>query len=525
MSYRLFGLNFGLPRGAIAPVLLISGAIGALALPPFNLYPLIAFPLSAFAILLSSDLGFWRFARRAFLIGFGYFIAGLWWLGVAFFVEPDQFAWALPLAILGLPAVLGCFPLAGMIVARMIARSGISQSIALVIGLGGAEWLRSFLLTGFPWNSFGVTLATDARLSQTASLIGQNGLDLLAIAIFSSPGFVIAKRTSREPLTACALLVACFVFGAWRLSNAVVAHVPDVHLRIMQPDMPLDDRFSGRYAAEIMQSYLTLSTKGSYPARDGMAGITHVIWPETSFPFLIEDAPLARSQIASILPQNGALIAGAVRRERDASGQSRFFNAIMVIDQKGAVTAHSDKVHLVPFGEYLPFADWLETFGLRQFVSAPGGFSAGAERVMLNAPGLPPFGPLICYEAIFSHAILPVGSSRPAFLLNVTNDGWFGMTPGPVQHFALARLRAIEEGLPLVRAANNGISAVVDAYGRVEAQLGLGEKGVLDADLPMAIDPPLFSRCPFLGWLLVFIAISFEAMLNLTQRQLTRNTI
>ena len=516
---------YALPSRAIAPVLFVSGAIGALALPPFDLWPLIAVPLSAFAILLQSDLPLGRFAWRAFLIGFGYFVAGLWWLGVAFFVEPDQFAWALPLGVLGLPAVLACFPLAGMIAAQLISRTGISKFFALIIGLGGAEYLRSFLFTGFPWNSFGVTLASNVPLSQMASLLGQNGLDLLVIAIFSSPGFFIVSRKRREPLMAVALLVACFCFGEWRLSNAREAHVPDVRLRIMQPDMPLDDRFSGRYAAEIMQSYLTLSTKGSYPSQDGMAGITHLIWPETSFPFLIEDAPLARAQIASILPANGALITGAVRRERDASGKSRFFNAIMVLDQKGSIVVHADKVHLVPFGEYLPFADWLEKLGIRQFVSAPGGFNAGPERVMLNAPGLPPFGPLVCYEAIFSNAVLPNSPSRPGLLLNVTNDGWFGITPGPSQHFALARLRAIEEGLPLVRAANNGISAVVDAYGRVEKRLALGEKGVLDADLPAAIDQPLFTRLPYLVWILMLMAISLEALLNLTQRQLTRNAI
>lgn len=485
---------FSLPPRVVTGLAFLSGAIGALALPPFALWPMMVFPLSAFALLLLFEISFSTFALRAFLIGFGYFVAGLWWLGVAFLVEPDQFAWALPLGVLGLPAVLALFPLVGMIIARILSRAKLSPWLALIIGLGLSEWLRGFLFTGFPWNSFGIAFASHLPLMQTASLVGQHGLDLLAIAIFSSLAFLFATRRKREVIVSFVALIAMFTFGEMRLIEAGDARVPDVRLRIMQPDVPLDDKFSGENAAEIMQTYLTLSTKGSYPDASGMAGITHLIWPETSFPFLIDEAPEARAQIASILPEGGALITGAVRRERDANAKSKFFNSILVIDHHGAVLSHADKVHLVPFGEYLPLADLLEKLGIRQFVNTPGGFIAGARRVMLTAPNLPLFSPLVCYEAIFSGEVVPEGETRPTFLLNVTNDGWFGITPGPSQHFALARLRAVEEGLPLVRAANNGISAIVDPYGRILAELGLGEKGVLDSDLPKPIEPTVFTR-------------------------------
>lgn len=452
------------------------------------------FPLSAFALLLIVKHSLSAFLLRAFVIGFGYFIAGLWWLGFAFLVEPDQFAWALPLGVLGLPAVLALFLLAGMMVARGLLRVKVSPWLALIIGLGLAEWLRGFLLTGFPWNSFGMAFASTLPLMQTAALIGQSGLDCLALAIFSSPAFFVIARRKREVMLSLAMLIAMIAFGGWRLMHASDERVPNVRLRIMQPDVPLDDKFSSANAAEIMQSYLTLSTQGSYPERDGMTGITHLIWPETAFPFLIDESPEARAQIAAILPESGALITGAVRRERDTAGNSKFFNSILVIDDKGAVISHADKAHLVPFGEYLPLADLLERLGIRQFVNTPGGFTAGTRRVMLNAPTLPAFAPLVCYEAIFSGAVLPASATRPNFLLNVTNDGWFGVTPGPSQHFALARLRAVEEGLPLVRAANNGISAVVDPYGRILAEMHLGEKGVLDSDLPKPVEAPLFAR-------------------------------
>lgn len=508
----------------LALLAFVSGALGAFALPPFGIWPFMACPLSAFAFVLIGSSPMSQFILRAFLIGFGYFIAGLWWLGVAFFVEPDQFAWALPLGVLGLPAVLALFPFAGMLAARLLLRFNFPIWPALIAGLGIAEILRGFLFSGFPWNSFGIALATHLHLMQAASLVGQNGFDLLAIAVFSSPAIFLATRRKREMTISAIILFAMFVFGEMRLMSAGNERVPDIRLRIMQPDIPLDDKFSGENAAEIMLSYLTLSTRGSYPSPEGMDRVTHLIWPETAFPFLIDEAPEARAQIATILPDHGALITGAVRRERDANGKSKFFNSVMVIDNKGAVLAHADKVHLVPFGEYLPFADFLETVGIRQFVSAPGGFQAGVQRVMLNAPGLPLFGPLICYEAIFSGSVLPETSSRPEFLLNVTNDGWFGITPGPSQHFALARLRAVEEGLPLVRAANTGISAVIDPYGRIIAEMGLGEKGVLDSDLPKPIKPPVFVEFRHAGWILILILVSLAGTLKVPLRQLTKKS-
>ena len=514
LPWSIYSLS---PR-VLAILAFISGALGALALPPFGLWPFMALPLSAFAVLLIFEIPFASFIQRAFLIGFGYFIAGLWWLGVAFFVEPDQFAWALPLGVLGLPAVLALFPLAGLIIARALVRIKLPAWPALIIGLGISEWMRGFLFTGFPWNSFGIAFASNLSLMQMASLVGQNGLDVLAIMILSSPAFLFLARRKGEVGVALLLLLALFSFGQIRLINATDEFVPHVRLRILQPDVPLDDKFSGENAAEIMQSYLTLSTKGSYPARDGMIGITHLIWPETAFPFLVDESPEARAQIASILPEGAALITGAVRRERNQFGNSIFYNSILVMDDQGAVLSHADKVHLVPFGEYLPFADWLEKLGIKQFVSTPGGFSAGVRRVMLQAPNLPLFAPLVCYEAIFSGAVVPSGSIRPELLINVTNDGWFGLTPGPAQHFALARLRAVEEGLPLVRAANNGISAVVDPYGRMIASLGLGEKGTLDADLPKAIAPPIFVTHPGYGAIALALLLLVVAFTNLTQR-------
>ena len=190
------------------------------------------------------------------------------------------------------------------------------------------------------------------------------------------------------------------------------------------------------------------------------------------------------ARIAAFLGEKTTLITGAIRAQEALPGEynARFYNAIFVIGKGGTVLDFADKVHLVPFGEYLPLQDLLDRLGLRQFVRVPGGFTAGLVHKMLKIPGLPDAAPLVCYEAVFPGEVVPPGPRRPGLMVNVTNDAWFGLTSGPYQHLAQAKLRSIEEGLPLVRAANTGISAVVDPFGRVVASLPLGVEAVLDCN-------------------------------------------
>ena len=477
----------------------IAGCVGALAVPPFSVIPAFLVPMMMAVWLIDHSRSIRQAAIYGWWLGFGYFVGGLWWLGAAFLVDPEQFAWALPLGVLGLPALLAIFTAIGFGIARSLWDSSGRRILALAFGLGVSEWLRATVLTGFPWNSFGMTLGGTLETAQIASVIGCHGLDFLAVAIFAAPICLFSGRSRGEkiaaPLMAVLVLAGITGFGVLRLSVPPSAHVPDVKLRLMQANMPEDDRFHRSHAAAIMEQYLQLSSKGSYPDQAGMEGITHLIWPETSFPFLLEREPEALAQIATLLGPDVTLLTGAVRAEDSSDGFERlFYNAIQVVDGDGRITARADKVHLVPFGEYLPFSDLLTQWGVRQFVSAPGGFTAASERSVLNIPGLPPISPLICYEAIFSAEILPKDGTRPGVLLNVTNDGWFGNTPGPFQHFAQARLRAIEQGVPLIRSANTGISAIVDGYGRVTGQLSLGETGVLDGYLPVSLPPTVLSK-------------------------------
>lgn len=508
-------LASGWRRLAIA---LAAGALSALAMPPFGIWPVFALTLPVLVLLIDgAAIAGGRGYRGAFIagwwFGFGYLVAGLWWIGEAFLVQADAFAWLIPFAILGLPAYLAIHVGLGCVLARALWSSGPWRILALAAGLAAADWLRGIALTGFPWNSFGYALANNLEFSQSASLFGLWGLSLVTVAVLASPVALLAVRSSKRvrivpPLLGVAVLAAMWGFGAWRLGATEVGTVAGVKLRIMQPDLPQDQKF--RYDAK--QSVVDLYLKTSNE-QGGLGGVTHLFWPESAFPFFLEREPDVLLRIADLLPPGAVLVTGAARAAPPDPGRTgtKVFNSLRAVGSDGAILATADKVHLVPFGEYLPFQPLLESIGIEQLTRVRGGFAAAPERHAFNIPGLPAAAPLICYEAIFPGEVLPEGP-RPGFLLNASNDAWFGLTPGPYQHFEQARLRAVEEGLPLVRATNNGISAIIDPVGRITGLLPLGARGVLDGALPVALPATIYGKVgntvPFLMIMLI-IAVAF----------------
>ncbi|MBX3550044.1 MAG: apolipoprotein N-acyltransferase [Xanthobacteraceae bacterium] len=494
-------LSWGWKRRGIA---FVAGALSALSMAPFGLFPVLLFTFPVFVWLLDGAGAGKRGLLAAFgagwWFGFGYFVAGLYWIGMALFVEADKFAWLLPFAVLGIPAGLAFFTAFGALIARMIWATGPTRILAFAAGLGISEWLRGTILTGFPWNSFGYALTGVPQFAQGASLVGLWGLTLLALAIFASPATIAdARDRTRHPwLPVILSALALFLLGAYgwhRLANNTIANVNGVRLRLMQPNISQNLKWQPEQRPAVMQRYLSLSDQATSPERQGVKDITHLIWPESAFPFFLDREPQALAQIAELLPNGVTLVTGAIRLDAPLPGSQtpRVFNSIRVLRDDGAIIATYDKLYLVPFGEFLPFQSLLESIGLRQLTHQRGGFTAGARRRPLTIPGLPPAAPLICYEAIYPGYVLPEGP-RPRWILNLTNDAWFGMTPGPYQHFAQARLRAIEEGLPLVRVANNGISAIVDPLGRIVNSLPLGSDGLIDGALPEALDETVYSR-------------------------------
>jgi apolipoprotein N-acyltransferase len=457
--------------------------------------------------LAAAEIGWW--------FGFGYFLAGLFWVGEAFLVEAETFAVLLPFAVTLLPAGLALFYGAAAGLAVLVWREGAGRILVLALALSATEWLRGHVLSGFPWNVLGYALTYPLPLMQSAAILGIYGLTLLAVLVFALP-LVLWSEAPLGPAGRRARLVALAIAlgplavmaacGSLRLATATDQTVAGVRLRVVQPSVPQREKWRPENQERIFLDHLALSATSASDARDDLAGITHLIWPEAAMPFLPLDHAEVRAAIGRLLPPDTFLITGALRAEAGPPGSGRLrhvYNSLLVFGERGSLTTLYDKIHLVPFGEYLPLQPLLEAIGLKQLTRLRGGFSIGVRpRPLLIVPRLPAAAPLICYEAIFPRAIVH-GRDRPGLMHNVTNDGWFGNTTGPRQHLHQARVRAVEEGLPLVRAANNGISAIIDGYGRVRARLELDARGVIDSGLPVALKPPAYAR--FGDW--IFLAL------------------
>jgi apolipoprotein N-acyltransferase len=530
-KFRALGLSIILAWGwKRALIALMAGALSALAMAPFNAWPVLflTFPVVVWLIdgaAAGKRRGVPAAAMSGFWFGLGYFVPGLYWIGNAFLVDAPTFAWLMPFAVLGLPAYLALFTAAGFALARLIWTRDASRVLALAIGLTVSEWLRGHALSGFPWNAFGYALSEPLALAQTASLVGLWGMTFLAVAIFASPAVLIdgssrGRRPWIAPAAALALLAAMGIYGAARLSMQPTV-MTDVKLRIMQPNLQQDVKFNYSAKAEVMQRYLSLSDRASGPQSTGVSDANILIWPESAFPFFLTREADAMAQIAGLLPRGTVLMTGSVRAPDGPPGAriTRAYNSIYTIDHDGSVLSVYDKLHLVPFGEYLPFQDWMEKLGFVQLTKVQGGFIPGARRRAMEIPQAPRALPLICYEAIFP-GIVAANEERPGWIINVTNDGWFGNSTGPYQHLQQARLRAVEEGLPMVRAANTGISAVIDPSGRIVARLGLGIEGVLDAKLPSALPPTIYARIRDIPTAVILAA----ALLFVIRRRAARRT-
>jgi apolipoprotein N-acyltransferase len=478
-----------------------AGAISALAQPPFFAFPLLWLTFPVLVWLIDGAVAQARSGRVKRLLpafsagwwfGFGYFLAGLWWIGAAFLVEADEFGWLMPLAVIAIPAGLALFWAVGVAAAQLLWSEDWRRVFALAAGLGAAEWLRGTVLSGFPWNSLGYALTAGEIFMQSAALFGLHALNVLAVVIFAAPAALapasgVNGRNLILPSLAFAAMGALGLYGFIHLSRSESEFVPDTTIRIVQPALDQLQKWDPENKDEVFQSYIDLSAPEGAPLTPG----TVLFWPESSFPYALTEEPSALAGIGELLPEGTVLVTGAYRAEYLPSGERRVFNSIYVIGDDGTILDAYDKVHLVPFGEYLPLPEIFGLSALRQF--ARGGFTPGDRRRALSIPGRPPFSPLICYEAIFPGQVLPEGL-RPGFLVNVTNDGWFGRTIGPHQHFHQARVRAVEEGLPLVRAANTGISAIIDGNGRMMAGTRLGESTMIEARLPAALDTALYAR-------------------------------
>ncbi|MEE8516380.1 MAG: apolipoprotein N-acyltransferase [Alphaproteobacteria bacterium] len=500
----------------------LLGAAAAMAFPPLYILPF-AFVGFAGLVWLIDGAGDGRNPSRAafaagWWFGFGHFVAGLYWITNALMVDAAKFGWLVPFAVAGLSAYFALYPALAALATRLTGATGVRRIVMLAVAWTACEWLRGMVLTGFPWNLMGTVWAWSDDMIQLTAFTGTYGLSLMAVFAAAVPATLADApldqprlRRWRAVMATAGLVGLVWLGGAARLALAPQygapqygagggpAMVADVRLRLVQGNIDQRDKWRTGQRSINFRKYLRLSAAGAVTP----GAVTHIIWPETAAPYVLANDAAARAAVARVVPPSGVVITGALRATRAGVKPFQVWNSIYAVDGGGNVLASYDKFHLVPFGEFVPFRGLLP---LTKLTAGTVDFSAGPGPRTYKLPGLPPMSPLICYEVIFPANVLDA-EDRPAWLLNLTNDAWFGISTGPYQHFAAARLRAVEQGLPLVRAANTGISAVVDPYGRTIARLGLGVEGILDSPLPRAL-PSLTLYGRFGDWVLLWLLLA-----------------
>jgi apolipoprotein N-acyltransferase len=487
------------------------GALAAAAMPPVDMTPVLLISFCGLVWLADGSRGGVQAFALGWWFGAGFFAAGLYWIGVALLVDWRHFWWLLPVAELGIPAGFGLFTGAALWASDQAGRAlhlpPTGRILMLAISWSVFEYLRGHVLTGFPWNLIGYGWSGgfpgSLAMLQASSVVGIYGLSFLTVLAASLPARLGDPAGARiwPALSALAVVVVLAGGGAWRLGESPRADVPGATMRLVQPSIP-QTLFNDPTA--LVANFHRLLGLSRSPGADQVSA---VIWPENAGPPFPERDDDARLALAQAAPEHGIVIAGVIRGDAPPAPLVHYWNSLVVENRAGEILGHYDKHHLVPFGEYVPFRAILP---IDKITPGTIDFSAGAGPATLDLPNLPPVGPLICYEAIFPGATVdPL--HRPDWLLNVTNDAWYGFTSGPFQHLAIARVRAIEQGLPLVRAGNNGVSAMIDPLGRIVARLGLDDVGVLDVPLPRALPPTLYARSGdrgFFALLLVVLALA-----------------
>ena len=499
------------------------GAATAGALPPHHALPLLVVGFTGLLWLTPPTLRIRTRFATGWWFGLGFFAVGLYWLANALLIDAARFGWLVPFTVLGLPAVLALFTGAALAaLSNAITGTG-ALALGLALAWTAAEWARGHVLTGFPWNLVGYAWMAELAIAQAASLVGVYGLSFLTVAIGAAPAALADRAASPvrrfgPPAAAAIMLVGLAQWGAARLEAHPLAFEPGIALRVVQANVPQTLKWRDDFRAAALARHLDMS------AAPGAPPATHLIWPETAVPYYLADDLERRRAVAGLIRPGGLVLTGVVRAFETAPQRLTLRNSVIAIDAASNVVATYDKFHLVPFGEYLPLRALLAPFGIDKIVYGPVDFSSGAGPVTLTVPGLPPFSPLVCYEAIFPGRVVDREAARPAWLLNVSNDGWYGNSAGPHQHLAMARMRTIEEGLPLVRAANTGITAIVGPLGQVVRSLGYGQQGAVESGLPKSIQSTTYSR--FGDRILVFPAILlivFFLAIGVTQRTASQN--
>lgn len=508
---------------------LLCGCLLAAALPPFYQFWAVFVAFSGALWLCAKANSKKNLAGIGYWFGFGYFAAGFYWIGNALLIDPSTTGWLYPLVLLLNGAFFGLFTILPFL-ATAAGRNIVSKLFWFAaVWFLATEWLRSFILTGFPWNPVSSVLAFRPALLQTLAYTGTYGLSMIVIIAAALPVLWLLKPSRKRllwPILSVSLFALMWEYGTFVLAQA--DHLPDgqsVMVRLIQPSIPQNLKWDRQAVEANFQDYINLSI-----SRDNHH-IDFVIWGETASPFDLTADASHRQQIRFAVPKHGFLITGMPRRQLDFDGFVPY-NSLAVLNKKGQVLNLYDKSHLVPFGEYIPLRKYLPKW-IRPLANNIGQFGSGEQFKTITVDGYPEFAPLICYEIIFSDDVIRK-ENKPQWIIVLTNDGWYGQSAGPYQHLVAAQMRAVEEGITVIRSANSGISAVITPYGQIPAKIGLGKRGIKDVAVKLDLARPtpfgqygnaiplsMAAALILLAWLISLLQKACEHHQNAKEQQIT----
>lgn len=493
----------------------LLGTICNFAFAPFHFFPAAIFSISAFYFLLNAQTQKKRIFWLSWCYGFGYFLAGVYWIVISLLVDAEKFAWLIPFGLTLIPGVLAIyFGLFGLCYQAFVKKLELVEThekiLAFAIFWLIFEALRSFLFTGFPWNLIGYSWSFSDKMIQSASIFGIWGLSFFAVLIslfpvlfFKLEGKKLKPITIDRPdlifaSTLFWMIVASLVFGNSHINNKKIPVLENQKLRLVQGNIKQDMKWDAQQKYKNFIKHVELTNS------QDLSGISAVIWSETSVPYVIDANSELLGKINAAIPENGVLVTGGIRLkyEEDNNQIANVWNSIFALKKDQIIDSY-DKHHLVPFGEYVPLQKYFPF--IDKITDGAVGFSEGLGPKTIKTDGFS-FSPLLCYEVIFTDKIIDK-TNRPDLLINLTNDAWFGNSTGPYQHFDMAKMRAVEYGISLARVANTGITAFFDPFGRVIKHINLNQEGIIDVNLIKNLEPTIYSLYSFYPLMLLLFSL------------------
>lgn len=474
-----FGKRLGLSFKCSVFLSFITGAVAALIFPPFvGMWQGYAAFVFFLALLLGRERSKKEMFWLAYWFGFSFYAVGFIWINNALLIDDNKFAEYVPLVFMATGLFFGLFtgvPALIAAVGKNVYARGLLFSLFFVF----FEWIRSFIFTGFPWNLLGTALSFESNLVQGAAYIGTYGLSFMLLLFLCCVALLLCGMLKKRCCYGALLFVILpVIFFCWAATKYQAIRADGLTVRLVQPSIPQTFKWHPALAYKNFRQYIELSK--SKP----LEGVDMVVWGETASPYFLDRDEEHLKEITEAIPVNGFLATGLLRAAI-VNGEIVPYNSLFIINKEGEIKDYYDKAHLVPFGEYLPFRNYLPDF-MTPVANVVGDLGRGEPFKNIQVEGLPLMGGAICYESIFPKAVVNP-QSKPELLLVLANDGWYGVSAGPYQHLAAAQMRAVEEGITVVRSANTGISAVIFPNGDIVGQIGLNEEGISDIILPQVL--------------------------------------